>query len=412
MSSGSTTTPVAQPQTGTASTKSREYIVVLGSPVGKPQMIAGFLLLAFLAQCVWLAVNSPMRTMELAHIRRGQKLFQERVFSTDAARSPVIPVLAAAPLIASGVIINPGSETRAAQSFYPHPLSWRWRARLPFIAVGMLLGASLWYVSRRLYGNAGGYIALSLYAFSPALILRAASIQPTIVAAWGAFGTVFTAIAVSHTLYAPREVVLWNWKRIGLLGLAITLAVGSELPLAAVVMLAFAFMFYLVPERRGASVAIMAAASAVAFVLLLASFGFDLHAMIGSVRGLRAADFAPQLLGRKLTYALLAMFFLRMPVVLLALLAALIVYAMWKRPRFFGVTAPLIAFAVVIVVGITMPHLGGYNLFVAALPFAYVFIAGVFADLLESRYSGLIFGVMTGMILAHAMVSVWGLIRI
>ena len=116
--------------------------------------------------------------------------------------------------------------------FYPHPRSWRWRARLPFIAIGVLLGASLWYVARRLYGNAGGYIALALYAFSPAIIMRAAEIQPAIVAAWGAFGMVFTAIAVSHTLYAPRAVVLWNWKRIGLLGLAIALGVGSHLSLA------------------------------------------------------------------------------------------------------------------------------------------------------------------------------------
>jgi hypothetical protein len=283
---------------------------------------------------------------------------------------------------------------------------------LPFIAVGVLLGASLWYVARRLYGNAGGYIALSLYAFSPALILRAASIQPAIVASWGAFGVVFTAIAVSHTLYAPREVVLWNWKRIGLLGLAITLGVGSQFALAAVVMLAFAFMLYLAPERRVAALAIMAAACAVAFVLLLACFGFDLPAMMGSVRGLRAADFAPQLLGSKLTYTLLAMFFLRMPGVLVVLLAALVVYAAWKRPRFFGVNAPLMSFALVILLGITMPHLGGFNLFVAALPFAYVFIAGVFADLLESSYSGLVFGVLTGVILAHAVVSVFGLARL
>jgi hypothetical protein len=409
MSFGPTTAPVLLAESaGISPTRGREYIVVLGSPVGKPQIIAGLLLLAFLAQCLWLAVHSPMHTMELAQIQQGQKLFQERVFSAEAARSPVIPVLAAAPLIGSGddrALENHASETRAIRS-------WRWRARLPFIAIGVLLGGSLWYVARRLYGNAGGYIALSLYAFSPALILRAASIQPAIVAAWGAFGAVFTAIAVSHTLYAPREVVLWNWKRIGLLGLAITLGVGSQFALAAVVLLAFAFLLYLAPERRGAALAIMAAACAVAFVLLFASFGFDLHAMFGSVRGVRTADVAPQLLGRRLTYTLLAMFFLRMPGVLVALLAALVVYAVWKRPRFFGVNAPLIAFALLMLLGITMPYLGGYNLFVAALPFAYVFIAGVFADLLETRYSGPVFGVLMGVIVAHAVVSVMGMARL
>jgi len=37
-----------------------------------------------------------------------------------------------------------------------------------------MLGGSLWYVARRLYGNAGGYIALALYCFSPAMIVNVA----------------------------------------------------------------------------------------------------------------------------------------------------------------------------------------------------------------------------------------------
>ncbi|MGZ6265199.1 MAG: hypothetical protein ACXWSD_20910 [Bdellovibrionota bacterium] len=406
MSSGPITAHLPATTTAASPAPARQYIVVLGSPIGIPQIIAALLLLAFSAQCFWLALHSPMRVMEVAQIEQGQKLFQEGAFSADAARSPVIPVLAAAPLLGSGVTASPGAL------LFPHPHSWRWRARLPFIAIGILLCASLWYVARRLYGNAGGYIALSLYAFSPLIITRATTIQPAIVAAWGAFGAVFTAIAVAHTLYAPREVVLWNWKRIGLLGLAITLAVGSQFALAGVVLLAFGFMLYLVPERRGAAVAIIAAACAVALALLLAAFGFDLQAMTAALRGLRAADFAPQLLARKLTYRLLAMFFLRMPGVLVGLGAALIAYATWKRPRFFGVTAPLMAFALVMLLGITVPHLGGYNLFVSALPFAYVFIAGVFSDLLETRHSSLVFGVLTGVILAHALISVMGLMRI
>jgi hypothetical protein len=419
MSSGPTAAPVPDTETAAAGPgRRREYVVVLGSPVGIPQIVAGLLLAIFLAQCLWLAAHSPMREMELAQIERGQALFYQHVFAAEAARSPVIPVLAAAPLIGSGIRIDDhGSETRATQTratpfLDPHPRSWRWRARLPFIAIGVLLGASLWYVARRLYGNAGGYIGLALYAFSPAIIMRAAAIQPAIVAAWGAFGMVFTAIAVSHTLYAPREVVLWNWKRIGLLGLAMALAVGSHLALAAVALLALAFMLYLVPERAAAAVAIVAAASAVGLVLLWAAYGFDVPAMAAAVRGLRATDFAPQLLGRKLTYNLLAAFFLRMPGVLAALAAALIGFAAWKRPRFFGVTAPLVSFGVLIVLGITLPHLGGYDLFVASLPFAFVFIAGVFADLLETAHGGLVTGILTGILAAHAALSVAGLIRI
>ena len=414
MSSGPDSAPVADTESGAAVPgRKREYIVVLGSPVGIPQIIAGLLLTAFLAQCLWLAVHSPMREMEMAQIERGQALFYHHVFAAEAARSPVFPLLAAAPLLGSGIrIADHGSPARATQFFYPHPRSWRWRARLLFIAIGVLLGASLWYVARRLYGNAGGYIALALYVFSPAIIIRATIIQPAIVAAWGAFGMVFTAIAVSHTLYAPREVVLWNWKRIGLLGLAMALGVGSHLALDAVALLALGFMLYLVPERAAAAVAIVAAACAVALALLGAAYGFDVRAMAAAVRGLRAADFAPQLLVRKLTYNLLAVFFLRMPGVLAALAAALIGYASWKRPRFFGVTAPLLSFSVLLVLGITLPHLGGYDLLIASLPFAFVFIAGVFADLLETAHRGLVTGALAGILAAHAVYSVAGLMRI
>ena len=122
---------------------------------------------------------------------------------------------------------------------------------------GLLLGASLWYVARRLFGNVGGYVALALYCFSPG-ILRSCALwfaEPEVGAAWGAFGAIFTAIAVAHTLYAPREVVLWNWRRIMLLGLSLTLAVGSQFSLIVVVPAALAFMLYLAPTRRLAAVA-------------------------------------------------------------------------------------------------------------------------------------------------------------
>ena len=41
-----------------------------------------------------------------------------------------------------------------------------------------------------------------------------------------------------------------------------------------------------------------------------------------------------------------------------------------------------------------------------------LFIAGVFADLLESRQSGLVLGLAGGVLLAHALFSVMGLLRV
>ena len=86
-------------------------------------------------------------------------------------------------------------------------LYWGWLARVPHLLFGLFLGASLWYVARRLYGNEGGFVALTLYCFSPGMI-RATGIwsaEPEIGAVWAAFGAIFTGIAVAHTLYAPAK---------------------------------------------------------------------------------------------------------------------------------------------------------------------------------------------------------------
>ena len=88
MSSVPSTAPVPDTETAAAAAgRRREYVVILGSPVGIPQIIAGVLLAIFLAQCLWLAVHSPMREMELAQIERGQALFYQHVFAAEAARA-------------------------------------------------------------------------------------------------------------------------------------------------------------------------------------------------------------------------------------------------------------------------------------------------------------------------------------
>ena len=79
----------------------------------------------------------------------------------------------------------------------------------------------------------------------------------------GAFGTVFTAIAVAHTLYAPREVVFWNWRRILLLGLSLALTVGNQFSLALLAMVILPIMLWVAPVRPRAVLAIWTTAIAV-----------------------------------------------------------------------------------------------------------------------------------------------------
>jgi hypothetical protein len=389
--------------------RAREYFVFLGLPFGRPQLFAGLLLLAFAGQCLTLAVKAPLRPNELAQIEQGRLLLARGAPAIESARSPLVPVLAAIPLIGSG---RPPTSNFGDPTLEHHPPSWRWRARLPFILIGLALGASLWYVARRLYGTTGGLIALTLYAFAPPIVSRAASVQPTIVAAWGTFGAVFTAIAVAHTLYAPREVVLWNWRRTLLLGISFALATATQIALVSAVLMALAFLLYLAPHRKRAAISILLAGCVFATLLLIVLYGFHAGGLWSDLRSLRLSEFSFNLLGRRLTWELVAIYLMRMPGATVLLVFAVAAFAAWKRPRYFGIAAPLGVFALLMLQGIVMPHLGGFNLFLVAAPFAFVPIAGVFTDLLETEYGGLVLGVVAGVLVAHAAFSISGLIRI
>src|SRR5205085_12322688 len=95
--------------------------------------------------------------------------------------------------------------------------------RLPMIITGLLLGLSVWIIASRWYGAAGGVIALALYCFSPTHVIAGARLAPDILAAWGYFGTIFTAIAIAHSLYASPETLrgMRRWRNVALFALAL-----------------------------------------------------------------------------------------------------------------------------------------------------------------------------------------------
>jgi hypothetical protein len=398
---------------------------------GGSQFLAGLLLLAFFAQAAWL-VHSELRGSseldepEAVRIGEGWKQWHGHGIaaapftetsddatvdplhmahgSFDTERSPLLYLVSAAPLMAWPRRID------AESAAY-----WRWLPRLPFLACGVFLGASLWYVARRLCGNTGGFVALTLYCFSPTLIQSSAvwHTEPEIIAAWGAFGTIFTAIAVAHTLYAPREVVLWNWRRIVLLGVSLAIAVGSQFSLVIVVPMALAFLLYLAPVRRGAGFVIWMAASMAAVMLLFAVYFFHAHAFAGAMRNAEfwAASWRGfavlgvyKEIARQISRACPALAFL-LPV-------AVITYCRWPRTRYFGNTAPLIVVALFLALTIANPHAGGSGFLLAAMPFLFIFVSGVLADLMETRYRPLVTACILGILLAYAAWSVFNLAQV
>jgi hypothetical protein len=295
------------------------------------------------------------------------------------------------------------------------PLYWGWLERLPYLVLGVLLGASVWYVARRLYGNAGGYIALTLYCFSPA-VLRCSTLwatEPEMAAAWGTFGAIFTAIAVAHTLYAPREVVVWNWRRILLLGLSLALAVGCQFSLIVLVPVALAFMLYVAPTRRKAATVIWLAACVVALLLLFAAYGFRFEWFSQGLRHARFFQITWQAFATKWSYQrLLGQIGQAGPALLVTFPAALIVYFMWPRSRYFGNTAPLLVSVLFLILGVGMPHYPGAGFLMMAVPFLFVFVAGIAADLLETHQRAAVMACIWGLLLANALWNLMELARV
>ncbi len=402
---------------------------------GRPQVLAACLLLVFLAQCVWLVEKGvrpgsvqPEEIYRLqsgtAHWRRqplpkpgsgfspetdaspSEEQSQTEVETSehDANHSPLWYLIASAPLELTPAMLQPKNVREL------HRL-----AAVPYLVFGVLLGASLWYVSRRLFGNAGGYIALALYCFSPGVLRASAlwSAEPEVGAAWGVFGAVFTAIAVAHTLYAPREVILWNWRRIVLLGLSLALAVGSQFSLIVVLPAALAFMLYLAPTRRLAALAIWAVACGIALLLLYASYFFQAGAFW---QGMRYASFLG-ISGKAYAmpqayHQLLGQLGQSSPALVVALPMALITFFAWPRTRYFGNTAPLLVAVLFLFLGLGTPHYPGLGFQFVSIPFLFVFIAGIAADLLETRHREVALAAIAGLLVANAGWNLWQLARI
>jgi hypothetical protein len=398
---------------------------------GGPQVLAGFLLLAFLIQCGWLLG----RGTEPAEIDSSQ-LFRvveglQQWSGDSVAGTPSVERLEAGTPTPPEIDRNDGFDPNHSPLWYllaSLPLLrwtgkadagsfhyWGWLARAPYLLFGVLLGASLWYVARRLYGNAGGYIALALYCFSPAMLRSSTlySAQPEMGAAWGAFGAVFTAIAVAHTLYAPREVIVWNWRRILLLGLSLALAIGSQFSLIILLAITLGFMLYLAPARRQAAVAIWMAACAVAFLLLLASYLFRPSVFW---QGLRHARFFPITWQAFLVPAnyvrVLAQIGKSGAVLLVVIPGALITYFARRRPRYFGNTAPLMIAALCLLFGLGTPYYPGFGFQLMAVPFLFLFVAGIAADLLETRKRDLVTACVWGLLVANVLWNLAELARV
>jgi hypothetical protein len=358
-----------------------------------PQRIAAGLLLLFLAQGLWITSRQTLSDRDYQYARCGRETWEKPsplagyFTSCGNIRDGILAYrMAGLPLTlnllaerALDVFRKP--EDRVVQSA-GELTPWELRhqlthilllLRLPFLLTGCVLGAGLWWVSRRLYGNLGGYTALALFCFSPPILRACVTPTPEVVAALGVYGAVYTCIGVAHAMQGPRR----KWRpRIVLLTAVFGVAAASHiaaLPVAA--MLGMIFMLWVAEGRRSQVLPIVLIASGGALVFVFACYGFSPDAfsyVFRSAAGFLWFSFNP-----------VRRFFstLSNAGITVAAASAALLYLGVRRSRYFGNTAPLLC--TLVLFGLIMTGVPGTPS-LWALPFLLTFIGGVFADAYES----------------------------
>ena len=378
--------------------------------IGRPQRLAALLLLAFFAECLWVIGRQELSTTDYRFANCGRQMWErptplagyfttcgnlngDGTFAYRVAGFPLtvqrLTLLAADHFRAPANRLYTGGSLNGSTWEARHELaSVVYLIHLPFVLFAIWLGGGLWWVSRRLFGNEGGFFALGLYCFCPAVVRMAVTPNNDVLAMWGLYGLIYTAVGVAHAMQGPRR----KWRpRIALLTIALGFTAAAHL-LAAIAgsIAALIFMLYLAERRRSYVMQIIIFATIGALVLLLAFYGFHLAAFSYVFTG-GAARFWFSLAALRN----FASTIVNAPI-LIAAGVAMMLYLGVRRIRYFGNTAPLLivlALAPLVTTQtVTAPMLW-------TLPFLFTFLGGVFADALETRYRKL-FLVLTGGILA------------
>src|SRR5271156_3644142 len=359
-----------------------------------PQQLAALLLLLLVAQCLWVFHRQTLTSRDYDFARCGREMWEKSNplagYFTTCGNLPDGTLgyrIAGLPLTLQRVLAGENQDTS----------TWEMRHELRYVLVllhsgflltGVFLGGALWWVTRRLFGNPGGFIALALYCFSPPVIHACTYPNNEILAAFGLFASLYTAMGVAHAMQGPPR----KWRsRIVLLTLTFAFTAASHVAaFLLALLLSIAFLVYLAVGRRAYILPIMMTAGIGTLLLLFASYDFNPDAFSYFFRsGAGRIGFSLQP-GRH--------WLLSLPnsAVTLAAVTSLLLYLPTRRSRYFGNTVPLLLallFFFLVTTGISSePTLW-------ALPFLLTFIAGVFADFLETRYRR-VFLAMTGCLLA------------
>jgi hypothetical protein len=358
-----------------------------------PQRIAAGLLALFLIQGLWLTEHQTLSDRDYQYARCGRETWERPSALTGYyttcgnIHDGILGYRLAGLPLTLNLLAERGldhfrkPEDRVIQAG-GEISSWELRhqlthvlllLRLPFLLAGCMLGGGLWWVTRRLYGNFGGYTALALYCFSPGVLRACVAPNAEVLAALGVYGGVYTCIGVAHAMQGPAA----KWRpRIVLLIVAFGLAAAAHIAaLPAVALLGLASMLWVAEGRRSQTLPVVLMAVVGALLLVFACYGFSPDAfsyVFRSGAGFLSVSLDP---ARRFFSAL------GNAGITVATLASIVLYLGLRRSRYFGNTAPLLCALVLMILVMTGAPGSPWQW---ALPFLLTFVGGVFADAYES----------------------------
>ncbi len=357
-----------------------------------PQRVAAVMLAIFLAQGLWLVAHQNLTARDYEYARCGREIWE--------GGSPISGYYTSCGNIHDGILtyrvaglpltlnylferaldMTRKPEDRIVQT-NGQPTNWEMRhqlthvlilLRFPFLLAGCGLGAAIWWVTRRLFGNWGGYMALALYCFSPGILQACVTPNAEVMGTLGFYGGFYCCIGVAHSMQGPRK----RWRpRIVLLTAAFAVAAASHIVLLPLVALfGLLAMQWIAEGKRGEVLPVILISAFTSLVLLFAAYGFSIQGVSGLLQSGSALV--------SLSAEPLLHFFssIQNAGITLAAGAALLFFAFFRRSQYFGNTTPLLCFAGLVVVVTTGVQSQSW---IWALPFLLTFIAGVFADVFE-----------------------------
>ncbi|MGC9222947.1 MAG: hypothetical protein ACP5E2_03430 [Terracidiphilus sp.] len=376
----------------------------------RPQRIAAVLLGLFLVQGLWVISRQTLSDRDYQYARCGRETWEKPsplagyYTSCGNIRDGILAYRMAGLPLTLNLLVERGldrmrkPEDRVVQEG-GELSTWELRhqmthilllLRLPFLFAGFLLGGCIWWVTRRLYGNLGGYTALALYCFSPAVLRACLSPNSEVLAALGVYGGVYTCIGVAHAMQGPRRkpgppatgLRRWGGKwrpRIVLLIAILGVAAAAHIvALPVTALLGLVAMLWVAEGHRSQALPVVMLASAGALVVVFACYGFSPDAasyVFRSSAGFLGLSFDP---ARRFFGAFAN------GGITIAAGAAVLLYLGTRRSRYFGNTAPL--FCALFCMVLVMTGSPG-SPWLWAQAFLFTFVGGVFADAYEGSRS-------------------------